>query len=29
MAAEAALTDVTPGMMTALNRSVSRLCMCM
>ena len=28
-AAEAALTDVTPGMITASKRSASRVCMCM
>ncbi|CPA88019.1 Uncharacterised protein [Mycobacterium tuberculosis] len=28
-AADAALTDVTPGTMTALNRRVSRVCRCM
>ena len=29
VAAEAALTEVTPGTITASNRCVSRLCMCM
>ena len=29
IAAEAALTDVTPGTITALKRSANRVCMCM
>ena len=29
VAADAALTDVTPGTITASKRSVSRVCMCM
>ncbi len=29
IAAEAALTEVTPGTITASKRSVSRVCMCM
>ena len=29
IAADAALTEVTPGTITALKRSVSRVCICM